>query len=135
MHSLFLSTGKEGPVISSCGLTNPCPANEECVSTGSTDQCVCRRGYARDKDGEACRDVNECTSLSASPCGMSALCTNIEGGFVCGCPGGFTGNPYTVCYPDSKLSFFLEWIILIREAHRLSLDFIEFSINLVLRSL
>jgi hypothetical protein len=93
---------REGPVSSSCSESRPCPANEECVSSGSTDQCVCRRGYSRDKDGEACQDINECTSLTASPCGMNSFCTNLDGGFVCGCPSGFTGNPYTVCYPDGK---------------------------------
>ena len=31
---------------------------------------------------------------------MNSFCTNLDGGFVCSCPAGYTGNPYTVCYPD-----------------------------------
>ena len=33
---------------------------------------------------------------------MNAFCTNLDGGFVCHCPSAFTGNPYTICYPDGK---------------------------------
>ena len=98
-------TGKDGNhVISQCSAASPCPANEECVTNQDdhTNLCVCRRGFVRDKDGEACRDTNECTELSASPCGMNAFCTNLNGGFVCDCPSGYTGNPYTICYPDGK---------------------------------
>ena len=97
-------TGKDGNhVASQCSDSSPCPANEECVtSEDHANLCVCRRGFIRDKDGEACRDTNECTELSASPCGMNAFCTNLNGGFVCDCPSGYTGNPYTVCYPDGE---------------------------------
>jgi hypothetical protein len=45
-------------------------------------------------------DVNECTELNKSPCGLNAFCTNLDGGFVCHCPSGYTGNSYSVCYPD-----------------------------------
>ena len=97
-----MTTARDQVSTSICNVDHPCPANEECVSNGRTDQCVCRRGYVRDKDGEACRDVNECIELSSSPCGMNAFCTNLDGGFVCHCPSAFTGNPYTICYPDGK---------------------------------
>lgn len=91
----------EGKEQVTCSEQYPCPANEECISNGRADQCVCRRGYVR--DGEQCRDVNECIELSSSPCGMNSFCTNLDGGFVCHCPSGYTGNPYTVCYPDGEL--------------------------------
>lgn len=98
----YVSCEAEGKEQVTCSLAHPCPANEECISNGRADQCVCRRGYVRDQDGEQCRDINECIELNSSPCGMNSFCTNLDGGFVCSCPGGYTGNPYTVCYPDGK---------------------------------
>ena len=44
--------------------------------------------------------MNECTELPKSPCGANAFCTNIDGGFSCQCPSSFTGNAYTICYPE-----------------------------------
>ena len=45
-------------------------------------------------------DVNECTELPKSPCGTNAFCTNLDGSYNCQCPAGYTGNSYSVCYPD-----------------------------------
>lgn len=45
-------------------------------------------------------DVNECSELGKTPCGAHAFCTNIDGGYTCQCPSGFTGNAYSMCYPD-----------------------------------
>lgn len=47
-----------------------------------------------------CLDLNECTELPKSPCGANAFCANTDGGFTCQCPNDFTGNSYSVCYPD-----------------------------------
>lgn len=90
----------EGKEKLDCSGDLSCPANEECVSTGGSNQCVCRRGYIREADRDICRDLNECTELRKSPCGANAHCTNIDGGFACNCPTGFTGNAHTVCYPE-----------------------------------
>lgn len=84
-----------------CSESRPCPLNEECVTVGRTPQCVCKRGYTRDLDSNRCRDINECTEYrNKQSCGLHAFCTNLEGSYVCHCPPGHAGNPYSVCYPD-----------------------------------
>lgn len=44
-------------------------------------------------------DINEC-SENKNACGLNAFCTNIDGGFICHCPEGYTGNAYSICYSD-----------------------------------
>ncbi|KAI2804698.1 hypothetical protein BLOT_003686 [Blomia tropicalis] len=96
----YVECAIEGKERVECSGELSCPSNEECVSSGGTNQCVCRRGYVRDADREICRDLNECTELPKSPCGANAFCANTDGGFTCQCPNDFTGNSYSVCYPD-----------------------------------
>ncbi|RWS29323.1 hypothetical protein B4U80_00125, partial [Leptotrombidium deliense] len=90
----------EGKEQVTCSEEHQCLENEECLFNGKANQCVCRRGYVRDKNTEKCRDINECVEQSNKPCGLNAFCTNIDGGFLCHCPAGYTGNAYSVCYPD-----------------------------------
>lgn len=37
-------------------------------------------------------DVDECSSSETNECDPNALCTNMEGSYVCRCKKGFTGN-------------------------------------------
>ena len=39
-----------------------------------------------------CVDVDECSSSETNVCDPNALCTNMEGSYVCRCKKGFTGN-------------------------------------------
>ena len=41
-----------------------------------------------------CVDLNECLS---NPCGSGAKCINQFGGYICECPPGAKGDPYTGC--------------------------------------
>ena len=41
-----------------------------------------------------CVDVDECSS-DTNECDPNALCTNVEGSYVCRCKKGFTGNGST----------------------------------------
>ena len=41
-----------------------------------------------------CLDLNECES---NPCGAGAKCINQYGGYLCECPVGAKGDPYTGC--------------------------------------
>lgn len=81
------------PVAVGCSQDRPCQSsNSECVS----GECVCRRGYSRDRDDD-CRDVDECVEEGKSPCGENGLCTNLDGSFLCNCPSGYTGDPFKSC--------------------------------------
>ena len=42
-----------------------------------------------------CVDVDECSSSETNECDPNALCTNMEGSYVCRCKKGFTGNGWT----------------------------------------
>lgn len=91
---------------SGCGDGQPCPDGEQCLIdtyTGNS-MCVCRQGYARDRENGICRDVNECTQPRDKPaCGLNAICKNLPGSYECQCPNGFNGNPYSSCDGKSYL--------------------------------
>lgn len=59
-------------------------------------KCECPEGYDGNPDDE-CIDVDECLR---SPCGRSALCTNLRGSFRCSCPEGMDGDPLTGCHGE-----------------------------------
>lgn len=40
-----------------CSETRPCQPKEECVSVGTSPQCVCKRGYTRDPSSGKCRGM------------------------------------------------------------------------------
>lgn len=40
-----------------CSETRPCAPKEECVSVGTSPQCVCKRGYTRDPSTGKCRGM------------------------------------------------------------------------------
>ena len=42
-----------------------------------------------------CVDVDECSSSETNECDPNALCTNMEGSYLCRCKKGFTGNGLT----------------------------------------
>ncbi|XP_078333705.1 uncharacterized protein LOC111101935 [Crassostrea virginica] len=53
--------------------------------SSTSGMCFCESGRTLDSDGKTCIDINECRD--ESPC--SHNCTNIEGGFECGCAVGY----------------------------------------------
>ncbi|XP_062615400.1 fibrillin-1-like [Saccostrea cucullata] len=69
--------------VDECFMENPCTlANQECINTPGSYQCVCQKGF-EDRSGN-CEDIDECVSR---PC--SQLCNNTIGGYSCGCFNGF----------------------------------------------
>ena len=40
-------------------------------------------------------DIDECSRPELNPCDSNALCTNVEGSFVCRCLRGFKGDGLT----------------------------------------
>lgn len=56
----YVECSIEGKERIDCQTSASCPGNEECVSTGNINQCVCRRGYVRDPVDDYCRGKELC---------------------------------------------------------------------------
>jgi len=73
-------------------LTNPCREtncnNGSCAVVDKAAVCTCNSGWS----GAACdQDINECADGSHE-CTADSFCNNIDGGYQCSCPKGFTGD-------------------------------------------
>ncbi|XP_076821043.1 SCO-spondin-like [Clavelina lepadiformis] len=68
------------------------PCNRFCFNGEiRSTECFCELGWR----GTCCaEDVDECTEGSAA-CDPKALCENFDGGFLCLCPDGYTGDGYS----------------------------------------
>lgn len=69
----------------------PCGSDAGCNAQG---QCVCDPGFTG--DGQLCLDIDECSEQTDN-CHDTAACTNIPGSFLCACPSGTIGDPFTGC--------------------------------------
>lgn len=91
---------------------SPCGPNSQCREVGSTAVCSCLPNYI----GRAPNCRPECTINSECPtsracinerckdpcpgaCGISAYCNVINHSPVCTCGNGYTGDPFSGCYP------------------------------------
>lgn len=99
------------PVIHPC-LPSPCGLNAQCKEIGDMPSCSCLPGYIGNPPNcrPECLLNSECTSNLAcirekcrdpcpGSCGTSALCSVINHTPICTCPEGFTGDPFTSCFP------------------------------------
>jgi hypothetical protein len=68
--------------INEC-LTAVCGANEICVNTLGSYQCVCKPGYER--RGDRCENVDECMDELLNICIQKNRCVDTDGGFQCRC--------------------------------------------------
>jgi len=61
-----------------------------CINTLGSYRCLCESGYQVDisQRESQCIDVDECETVSPSPCEFN--CRNTPGTFVCTCPVGYT---------------------------------------------
>lgn len=93
-------------------IPNPCGPYSQCREIGSTAVCSCLPNYI----GRAPNCRPECTQNSECPanracinerckdpcpgsCGISAYCSVVNHSPVCACDNGFTGDPFSGCYP------------------------------------
>uniref|UniRef100_K1P9Z2 Thrombospondin-4 n=1 Tax=Magallana gigas TaxID=29159 RepID=K1P9Z2_MAGGI len=90
----------DGTGCKSCGSTTQCPCMgsttlcyhpDLCYNMDGSYGCLpCPTGYAG--NGVTCSDVDECTSLTPTPC-FQQRCRNTEPGFQClACPLGYVGT-------------------------------------------
>ncbi len=69
----------------------PCGSDASCNAQG---ECVCNPGFTG--DGQLCLDIDECSEQTDN-CHVTAACTNTPGSFMCACPPGTVGDPFTGC--------------------------------------
>lgn len=93
-------------------IPNPCGPYSQCREIGSTAVCSCLPNYI----GRApncrpeCTQNSECSANRAcinerckdpcpGSCGISAYCSVVNHNPVCACDNGYTGDPFSGCYP------------------------------------
>lgn len=70
-----------------------CGINSQCMIVNGKAQCLCKEGYTGGAtQGNGCTDIDECNE---NTCPDGAICSNIPGSYICQCPGGSSGDPYS----------------------------------------
>ena len=68
-----------------------CHENGACRYNGSAHNCECNKGYKG--AGTQCTDIDECLDFEVScPSEQNRECSNVDGGFLCDCLGGFESS-------------------------------------------
>lgn len=111
-------------------LPSPCGMNAECRNIDGTASCSCLPIYRGSPPNcrPECRVNSECPMNLAcnnekcrdpclGSCGITSLCTVYNHVSVCTCPEGYTGDPFSNCYPrpvtSKKLFIFITNFIFI----------------------
>lgn len=110
------------PVIVNPCLPSPCGPNSQCNDRGGSPSCSCLPSYLGSPPN--CRPectINpecssnlacireKCTDPCPGSCGVGAQCNVINHTPICTCIEGYTGDPFTNCYPKpppGKATFF-----------------------------
>jgi Calcium-binding EGF domain/EGF domain len=79
-----------------------CGPHAYCQTEENEAFCICEKGWTflPQDISKGCVDINECDS-SHGPfgmCGTNAICNNVDGGYDCSCPEGFSGDPHNQCF-------------------------------------
>lgn len=93
-------------------VPSPCGLNSECRDIGGAPSCSCQQGFigAPPNCRPECRINAECSSNQAcirekcrdpcpGSCGVGANCNVVTHTPVCTCIEGYTGDPFSSCYP------------------------------------
>ncbi|CAG0881855.1 unnamed protein product [Darwinula stevensoni] len=83
-----ISTSVRSPNL----LRNVCQTPNAAICRLIISANACLASAAKGTWNAWCADLNECDSRDA--CGPGAVCQNEVGGYRCGCPAGYTGEPY-----------------------------------------
>ncbi|XP_046391541.1 neurogenic locus notch homolog protein 1-like [Ischnura elegans] len=94
-------------------VPSPCGPNAVCQAVGDFPSCSCNYGYLGSPPNcrPECVISSECSANLAcirekcrdpcpGSCGQGAECSVINHTPVCTCPRGYTGDPFTFCYPE-----------------------------------
>lgn len=100
------------PEITNPCLPSPCGPNSQCRDIGGSPSCSCLIGYVGSPPNcrPECSINPECPSNQAcirekcvdpcpGSCGFKADCSVINHTPICVCPSGYTGDPFSSCYP------------------------------------
>lgn len=109
---LKASSPVEEPVFINPCVPSPCGPNSICQNIRNVASCSCLVNYVGYPPNcrPECSINSECTSNRAcirekcrdpcpGSCGAEALCNVINHTPVCTCPVGYTGDPFSNCYP------------------------------------
>lgn len=102
----------EPTVVADPCFPNPCGQFSQCRNIGNVPSCSCLAGYMGSPPNcrRECTINSECASNKAcmrekcrdpcpGSCGVGALCVVMNHTPVCTCVEGYTGDPFTNCYP------------------------------------
>ncbi|XP_029313421.1 protein HEG [Cottoperca gobio] len=64
----------------------------QCINLPGSHRCICPKGYTLNRDGQRCKDINECSQKNG---GCSHLCVNQKGGYKCACPSSHRLSSYS----------------------------------------
>lgn len=100
------------PVFVDPCVPSPCGPYSECRDIGGAPSCSCRVGYTGSPPNcrPECVINSDCPSNRAcmrekcrdpcpGSCGQGAQCAVLNHTPMCTCPAGYTGDPFSNCYP------------------------------------
>lgn len=93
-------------------IPNPCGAHSQCREINGQAVCSCLSNYIGEppsckpecilnsdcNSNKACVN-HKCINPCPGPCGEKAECKVFNHNPICSCHSGFTGDPFTRCYP------------------------------------
>lgn len=108
-------------------IPNPCGPNSQCLEIGSTAVCSCLPNYSGRSPNcrpecsisEQCPAsrtcINErCKDPCPGACGLFAYCNVVNHSPICTCGEGYSGDPYSGCYPTPSKVLFLSMLFTIK---------------------
>lgn len=130
------------PEISNPCNPSPCGPNSQCREINGQAVCSCVQGYigspptcrsecvvsSECPQNKACSNL-KCKDPCPGACGVNTNCNVFQHNPICMCLNGFTGDPFTRCYPIREyiMNFILIYIYVGMENISLFNQFINFS--------
>lgn len=123
MTLIYLFTEPVVEHVTPC-VPNPCGPNSVCRAVNGQSACSCIADYIGLPPGcrPECTVSSECSNDQAcinqkcadpcpGRCGSNSNCRVTKHSPLCSCAPGFTGDPFTRCYPYRKILFILYIVI------------------------